>query len=391
MYYVGIDIAKRSHQAAIIDESGHSVCQSFSFSNTQEGCESVLAALERHDISKEDVMLGMESTGHYWLSVYCFFMERGFTPYAFNPIQSDSFRNMFIRQTKTDKVDAFIIAQIMRFGQFSATSLSDEKTMSIRQLSRYRFSLVDNCSDIKRKVIALLDQVFPEYADLFSDIFGVTSREILLNYQSPEDMLSVNPKNLAAVLKKASRGHFGSPKVEQLQKAARNSFGITFAKDAFCLQIKQLIEQLNMMEKQLKEIEKELKRLLKDLAYVITSITGIGDVLGSAIIGEIGDIKRFSSPSKLVAYAGLDSSVKQSGQFVGTQTRISKRGSPYLRRAIWLAATVAAFSDPALSKYYQSLRDRGKHHLTAIGAVARKMCNIIYAVLLSGTPYTPAI
>ncbi len=298
---------------------------------------------------------------------------------------------MYIRQTKTDKVDAFIIAQIMRFGQFSATTLSDEKALCIRQLSRYRFSLVDNCSDIKRKVIALLDQVFPEYASLFSDVFGVTSREILLNYQTPEDMLALKPKSLAAILRRASRGRFGSPKVEQIQAAAKNSFGIKFARDAFCIQIKQLIEQLNMLEKQIQDIEKELKRLLQDSYAVITSITGIGAVLGSAIIGEIGDIKRFPSPNKLVAYAGLDSSVKQSGQFVGTQTRISKRGSPYLRRAIWLAANVAAFKDPALSKYYQSLRDRGKHHLTAIGAVARKMCNIIFAVLHSNTPYTPAI
>jgi len=391
MFYVGIDIAKRSHQAAIIDGEGHLISQGFSFSNSQEGCDKVIAELERHSIPKNDVMIGMESTGHYWLSVYCYLMEQGYTLYCFNAIQSDSFRNMYIRQTKTDKTDAFIIAQIMRFGQFSSTSLADEKTLSIRQLSRYRFSLVDNCSDIKRKVIALLDQVFPEYASLFSDVFGVTSREILLNYQTPEDMISVNPKKLAAILKKASRGRFGSPKVEQLQSAAKNSFGITFAKDAFCIQIKQLIEQLNMLDKQIKEIEKELKRLLKDSAVIITSITGIGDVLGAAIIGEIGGISRFSNPNKLVAYAGLDSSVKQSGQFIGTQTKISKRGSPYLRRAIWLAATVAAFNDPALSKYYQSLRDRGKHHLTAIGAVARKMCNIIFAVLGSGIPYTPAV
>ncbi|WP_422487410.1 transposase, partial [Gudongella sp. DL1XJH-153] len=154
---------------------------------------------------------------------------------------------------------------------------------------------------------------------------------------------------------------------------AKNTFGISLARNAFAFQIKQIIAQIKFIEDQLDELEIEITTLLHQTNNVITSIIGIGDILGAIIIGEIGDISRFESASQLVAYAGLDSSVKQSGDFVGTKTKISKRGSPYLRRAIWLAATVAAFKDPALSVYYQSLRLRGKHHLTAIGAVARKM------------------
>ena len=151
-------------------------------------------------------------------------------------------------------------------------------------------------------------------------------------------------------------------------------------------QIKQLIQQIIFTEKQLSELEEQIANLLHETNQYITTITGIGDVLGAIIVSEIGDINRFERPNQLVAFAGLDVTVKQSGEFSGTKNRISKRGSPYLRRAIWLAAQRAAFCDSILSEYYQSLKARGKHHLTAVGAVARKLCNIIFVILKENRP-----
>lgn len=391
MFYVDIDIAKKNHEASIIDSNGKLLDKSISFSNSESGCNKLQTLLERFEANSSNAIIGMEATGHYWLSLYSHLLDLGFTVYVINPIQSDAFRKMYIRQTKNDSKDSFVIAQIMRFGEFSTTSLADEDIMALRQLSRYRFSLVDECSDWKRKCIALLDQVFPEYSKLFSDIFGVASKELLSKYPTPEDMMSIDANTLSELLSEASRGRFGISKASEIQKSASNTFGISFARDAFAFQIKQIISQINFIEKQLQELEIEISTLLHKTNQVITTIIGIGDVLGAVIIGEIGDISRFESASQLVAYAGLDASVKQSGDFVGTQTKISKRSSPYLRRAIWLAATVAAFKDPALSLYYQSLKERGKHHLTAIGAVARNMCNIIFAVLTNNKPYIPNI
>jgi transposase len=204
-------------------------------------------------------------------------------------------------------------------------------------------------------------------------------------------MPAVSTKKLTSLLEKSRRGRFKTEKANEIKDSAKNSFGVKFAKDAFAFQIKQMIPQIIFIEGQLAELEKEFSKLLKETNQVITTIIGIGEILGGIIIGEIGDISRFDSAPKLVAFAGLDVTVNQSGQFLGTQNKISKRGSPYLRRAIWTAATRAAFDDPALSVYYQSLRTRGKHHLTAIGAVARKMCNIIFAVLRDNKPYEPAI
>lgn len=389
MFYVGIDIAKNNHEGAIIDQAGKLLCESISFSNAKSGCDKLISMLERFSASSDNTVIGMEATGHYWLPLYSYLHELGYNLKVINPIQSEAFRKMYIRQTKTDSKDAFVIAQIMRFGEYSETSLSSDNMIALRQLTRYRFSLVDSCSDLKRKTIALLDQVFPEYSTLFSNTFGVTSSELLLKYSTPEDMLAVSSKKLTALINKASRGRFGQEKASEIRESAKNSFGVKFAKDAFSFQIKLIISQIIFIESQLDELETEISRLLSESNQIITSINGIGDTLGAVIVSEIGDISRFDCASKLVAFAGLDVKVNQSGQFVGTQNRISKRGSPYLRRAIWTAASRAAFCDPVLSEYYKSLRARGKHHLTAIGAVSRKMCNIIFAVLRDNKPYEP--
>lgn len=391
MFFIGIDIAKNTHEASIIDSSGKLVSESISFSNSIKGFDKLKNYISSFDIDCDNSIIGMEATGHYWLSLYSALIDSDFKVVVINPIQSDAFRKMYIRQTKNDSVDSFIIAQIMRFGEFSESSFSDEDTFALRNLSRYRFSLVDECSDWKRKLICILDQVFPEYSKLFSDIYGVTSRNLLSKFPLPEDMLSVSTSYLAQMLSKCSKGRFGMDKAIEIKEAASKSFGIKFALKSFSFQIKQIINQISFLEEQIKEIEVELSSLISEMCPVITTITGIGDVLGAAIFSEIGDISRFEKPSQLVAYAGLDVSVKQSGEFVGSHTKISKRGSPYLRRAIWLAATVAAFKDPALSKYYQGLRNRGKAHGTAIGAVSRKLTNIIFAVLRDNKAYIPNI
>ena len=391
MFYIGVDIAKNNHEASIIDSNGKLVSESFSFSNSIRGLEKFQKFISSFSIDSNNCIIGMEATGHYWLSLYSFLIDLEFSCIVINPIQSDAFRKMYIRQTKNDSVDSFVIAQILRFGEFSVSHFSDEDTFALRNLSRFRFALVDEASDWKRKLVAILDQVFPEYSSLFSNIYGVASKELLSKYPLPEDMISIPADELAKMLSKCSRGRFGIDKAKEIQEKASNSFGVKFALKSFSFQIKQIIAQISFLEDQILEIEEEISSMINSLCPVITSITGIGDVLGAAIFSEIGDISRFERANQLVAYAGLDVAVKQSGNFNATDTKISKRGSPYLRRAIWLAASVAAFKDPALSVYYQKLRQRGKAHGTAIGAVARKLTNIIFAVLRDNKAYIPNI
>ncbi len=330
MFYCGIDIAKRNHEASVIDADGKPLLDSITIANTQEGCEKLFSLFECLSIDKDAVIIGMEATGHYWLSVYEHLTEQGYDVRVINPIQSDAFRKMYIRQTKNDSKDSFIIAQVMRFGQYSETTLSDENTVAMRQLTRFRMALVDNCGDCKRRIIAMLDQVFPEYADLFSDTFGTTSKELLLNYPTLDDMLAVSTRKLTSFLNKASHGRFGEEKAKEIRTAAAGSFGVGFAKNAFAFQIKQLVEQLIFLETQIQELDEQISHLLKQVNQVVTTIPGIGDTLGAIIVSEIGDINRFDAPNKLVAFAGLDVKVTQFGEFEGTQTRLALSSAGYL-------------------------------------------------------------
>lgn len=389
MLFVGIDIAKRNHEASVIAQDGRVVRKAMRFANSQAGYNKFMDMVRS---LSEPVVFGMEATGHYWLTLYTHLRNDGFTVHVINPIQSDALRGMYIRKTKTDSVDSVIIADVIRFGRYCETSVEPGDLQAMRELCRQRFYIIDMASDLKRKVIALLDQVFPEYEKLFSDSFGVSSMELLSQYTTPEEMLSVSSQQLAEVLEKASRGRLGAEKAVEIQDAARNSFGIVMASSSFSLIIRQYIEQIRSLESSVDIFDAEIARLLSGFDTQLTTITGIGPTLAAVILSEIGgDIRRFSSPAKLAAYAGVDPTIKQSGDFSGTRMKMSKRGSPYLRRAIWLASTVAAFKDPAIHALYERKRAEGKDHMTVIGHVCRKMISIIFAVLRDNTPYVPAV
>ncbi len=389
MLFVGIDIAKRNHEASVIAQDGRVVRKAMRFANSQAGYNKFMDMVRG---LSEPVVFGMEATGHYWLTLYTHLRNDGYTVHVINPIQSDALRGMYIRKTKTDSIDGVIIADVIRFDRYCETSVEPGDLQAMRELCRQRFYIIDMASDLKRKVIALLDQVFPEYEKLFSDTFGVSSMELLSQYTTPEEMLSVSSQQLAEVLEKASRGRLGAEKAVEIQDAAKNSFGIVMASGSFSLIIRQYIEQIRSLESSVDIFDTEIARLLSGFDTQLTTITGIGPTLAAVILSEIGgDIRRFSSSAKLAAYAGVDPTVKQSGDFSGTRMKMSKRGSPYLRRAIWLASTVAAFKDPAIHALYERKRAEGKDHMTVIGHICRKMISIIFAVLRDNTPYVPAV
>ncbi len=391
MFFIGIDVGKRAHEVALIDEKGSAIGKTIRITNTKQGSEQLLKFLEKHELTPDNTMIGMEATGHYWLSIYSFLNKLDFPATAFNPIQSDVLRDFYIRKTKTDTVDAVLIAQVIRLDMPDRTVLPTEDIFRLKQLERFRYSLVDNASDLKRKILACLDQVFPEYDKIFSDVFGCSSTKILLHSPLPEDILQLDTQLLIETINLASEKRLGlarsEKKATQLKALAENSFGISIAQDVFKLEIQIMLEQMQLLESQVKLIEIEIHELISRQENYLTTITGIGDITAAVIMGEVGTIERFERPNQLLAFAGLDASVHQSGDFTGTKNKLSKRGSPYLRRAIWQADFIAAFKDPTLSLYYQKLRNRGKSHGTAVGAVARKLVNIIFAVWTQHKPY----
>ena len=289
----------------------------------------------------------MEATGHYWLSIYSFLVEKNLSVHVINPIQTDGWRNgIEIRKRKTDIIDSILIADLLRYGDFLETSLSNEDYLSLRNLTRFRSYLISSVSDLKRKTIAVLDQVFLEYASSFSNIFGKSSKEILISISTPQDFENITADKLEKILENITMKKFAKRKIDELSSKATNSFGVKFYLDSFSLQIKLLIEQISFIESQVITVEQEISILMEKINSPITSILGIGPITGAVILGEIGDISRFSNPSKLVAYAGLDAAISQSGEFESTSNRMSKRDSPYLRKDLFQSALRAEFCDP---------------------------------------------
>jgi transposase len=391
MNYLGIDIGKNNHVASMIGEDGKPVFRAFSFSNTMEGANSLFAKLESCSVRKEELEIGLEATGHYWLAVYSYLHDRGCKIHVINPIQTDGWRRgVEIRKRKTDGIDEMLLAEFERYGDFIAARLPEEAVLSLKNLTRFRSYLVDSIGDLKRKVICVLDQIFPEYQSVFADVFGKTSKEILLQFGSPAELEEVSAETLAELLAGLSRRKLGLEKAEKLSRAASSSFGITFCRDSFTFQLRMLIEQIKYIESQVKDTEAEICAIMDKLNSPITTVPGVGKRLGAVILGEIGDIGRFDHASKLVAFAGIDSTVNQSGEFEASNNHVSKRGSPYLRRALYQAALVAAVGknpDPVLSAFYRKKLSEGKHHGTCVIAVARKLCYIIYSVLKENRPF----
>lgn len=389
MFYLGIDIGKNTHVASMIGEDGKPVFRAFSFSNTTDGGEALLARLS--SIAPVELEIGLEATGHYWLAVYSYLRDRGYKLHVINPIQTDGWRKgVEIRRRKTDVIDSVLIAELVRYGDFIETRLPEEEVLSLKNLTRFRSYLVDSTGDLKRKVICVLDQVFPEYQSVFSNVFGKTSKEILLQFASPAELEEMSADTLSELLAALSHKRLGRDSAERLSAAASRSFGVTFCRDSFTFQLRMLIEQIKYIESQVKDTEAEINALMKRLNSPVITIPGVGKTTGAVILGEIGSIDRFDSPAKLVAFAGIDATVRQSGEFEGTSNHMSKRGSPYLRRALYQAALVAATGrnpDPVLRAFYLKKMAEGKHHSTCIGAVSRKLCYIIYSVLKENRPF----
>ena len=388
MYIVGIDIGKNHHEASIVSPEGKQIGRSLRFATTHKGADSLMSFIFKN-IGNSPCVFGMEATGHYWYPIYSFLKAKGYTIYVINPIQSDSLRKMYIRQTKNDSIDSFLIAEVIRFGQFGTTSMADENILAMRQLCRYRDSVISSRTEIKLRIGTIMEQIFPEYEKQFSSLWVSTSIGILEKYLTPENIENTPIDELFEIIKDKSHNRLTRAKAISIKEAAADTFGIKIAQDAFSFQLKQLIDRMNFLDKQIEALDCQILEYYEKFDCYLHTIPGIGMIGAATILAEIGDISRFKNSSSLIAFAGIDPTVRQSGEFNSTHNHMSKRGSPYLRHAIFLAATTCSFHNSPLNAYYKKKRDQGKHHLTATGAVARNLTTIIYAVLRDSKPYEP--
>ena len=379
MIYVGIDIAKLNHFAAAISSDGEILIEPFKFTNDYDGFYLLLSKLAPLD--QNSIIIGLESTAHYGDNLVRFLISKDFKVCVLNPIQTSSMRKNNVRKTKTDKVDTFVIAKtLMMQDSLRFMTLDDLDYIELKELGRFRQKLVKQRTRLKIQLTSYVDQVFPELQYFFkSGLHQNSVYALLKEAPTPTAIASMHMTHLAHLLEVASHGHFGKEKARELRVLAQKSVGVNDS--SLSIQITHTIEQIELLDSQLFHTELEMANLVTCLHSVIMTIPGIGVVNGGMILGEIGDIHRFSNPKKLLAFAGLDPIVYQSGNFQAHRTRMFKRGSKVLRYALMNAAHNVVKNNATFKAYYDAKRAEGRTHYNALGHCAGKLVRVIWKML----------
>lgn len=378
MIYVGIDIAKLNHFASALSSDGEILLEPFKFTNDNDGFYKLLSVLSSFE--KDSLIIGLESTAHYGSNLVEFLVSKHYKVCVINPIQTSTMRKNNIRKTKTDKVDTSVIAKTLMMQSHRFYTLEDIDFMHLKNLGRFRQKLVKQRTRLKIQLTSYVDQVFPELQYFFkSGIHHHAVYSLLKEAPSPESIASMHMTHLVHLLNVSSHGHFKKDKALELRVLAQKSVGSNDG--SLSIQITSSIEQIELLDRQLDQVESQMKDIMLSLDSVIMSIPGIGYVNGGMILGEIGDITRFSDSSKLLAFAGLDPSVYQSGNFNASHTRMSKRGSRVLRYALVNAAHNVVKNNKTFKTYYETKKSEGRSHYNALGHCAGKLVRIIYKML----------
>ena len=387
--YVGIDVASTKHNCCIMDDHER-VIEEFAFTNDQAGFSELAMRLNFPIIPQGTKRhIGLEATGVYGENLTEFLRRNGYEVTTFNPLSvKKQLTATTLRKTKTDKSDAKFLAVMLARGNYKPDAPTLYHTSELKSLSRRRFLLVKKRSAAKNVANALITKLFPEYLSqkFFSDMFGVSSMAVLMKYPSAKDIASCRPSSLGKLLESTSRGRFGIDKAKELIALAKSSVAVYSRADTVILSM--TLEEIQFFTMQIKRLEQEIHQHFQEHPSPVLTIPGIGEVIGAMIISEIGNIERFSNPNKLLAFAGLDPSVYQSGKFTPSSGSMVKRGSPYLRWALlWASRTVPHYST-TFRAYMDKKTNEGKHFNVATSHVAKKLVRIIFSLQKNGSVFS---
>ena len=388
MIFVGVDVGKRSHAVCFMDASGQQIARPLRVPHTGAGLRQVQARL--HGLTGPTHVI-MEASGAHWMGLARRMRAEGLAVQVVNPLQTAGLRKVGIRKTKSDAKDALVVADLARIGRARPSHVPNDQLLELRELERFRWQLADQLGDAKRRVLSVLDKVFPEFAEQIGDPFGATGRELLSRCASAVEFAAVDLGELETWIRTASRHQLGRQRAEAIQAAAHDSLGLDCLGTAARLELNALLAQISLLEQQIATADAELDVRVTALATHLLSVPGVRGLLAATILAELGDVRRFDRVEQVVAFAGLDASVFDSGEFHGTRQHISKRGSPHLRRALYLAAFNATKTDPELAAYFKRKRAEGKPFRVALVALSRKLLTRVYVVLRDARPYQPPL
>ena len=387
MIYVGIDVAKDKHDCCILGSDGEKLLPVFTIPNNRAGFDELFEKIFSLSKDHSEIKVGLEATGHYSRNLLGSLIEKGLPTYVINPLHTNLYRKgLSLRKTKTDKVDACSIAMMLLTDKtLKSYSIPSYHNEELKSLTRYRFDRVRERSKLKTSISRLVNILFPELEKLVSSLHSSSVYALLSELPGASHIADCHLTHLTHLLETASRGRLGRDKAISIRDAARNSIGLESV--AMSLELKHTIRLINELSDEIKEIERAIKKATLSLNSQILSIPGISYRIGAMIIAEIGDFSRFDNPDQILAFAGLSPSTYQSGQLTSNHSHMEKRGSKYLRYALFNAAKLVCFWDPSFAAYLAKKRNEGKHYNVAISHATKKLIRVIFAMLRSGEAY----
>lgn len=390
MYYIGIDVAKDKHDCCIVDGVGSIVVRPFRIKNSLEGFTALVQRIDDLVSDRSEVEIGLEDTGHYSGNLVNY-LSNLFTVKTINPVFIAKYKKaVTLRKTKTDKIDAVQIAMMLRIGNnFRLVISIPYNHEELRSLSRYRDSLVKKRSIEKNSIKRLINILLPEWEQYFRDVHRPTSYAVLFTYPGRKYLSTCRTPALAQILRSASKGYYGEDLAARLREAANKSIGKI--SDAKSYELKQTIKRIRSLSDEIEEVEEKIKEILSASNPPICTIPGIGATYAATILGEIGDFARFSNPDKILAFAGMSPTTYSSGKYVSGHSRMDKRGSKHLRKALYLATKSACLFVPELSEYLQKKRKEGKHFYVAVSHTTKKLIRMMYTLETEHRSYEPKV
>ena len=392
MVCVGIDVAKDKHDCFIVSSEGEVLAEVFTIPNSREGFETLLQRIHSCTSTSDKIKVGLEATGHYSYNILGFLLDNGLATFVINPLHTNLYRkSLSLRQTKTDRVDARIIAAMLMsdvdLKSYTDTAYHNEE---LKSLTRYRFDKVQERAKLKQSVARLVNILFPELEKLVHSLHLASVYALLSEFPGAKQIAETHLTRLKAILNETSKGRYDRDKAVEIRVAAKQSIGSVMP--AKSLELRHTIALIRELDSEIEEIETEIQAVMETIQSPITTIPGIGLRMGAMILAEIGDFSRFDSPDKILAYAGLSPSTYQSGQLSmnGAYSHMEKRGSRYLRYALFNATKYVCLWEPSFAAYLAKKRAEGKHYNVAISHATKKLVRLIFAMEKSGRAFQSA-
>ena len=388
MISVGIDVSKDKHDCFIVNSEGEVLADVFTIHNTMDGFNFLLQRIRECTMPQDKIKVGLEATGHYSYNLIGFLLDNGLATYVLNPLRTNLYRkSLSLRKTKTDRVDARTIAHML----LSDASLKPYTDIAyhneeLKSLTRYRFDKVKERAKLKSSIARLVCILFPELEKLVPSLHIASVYALLEEFPGAKQIAAAHLTRLKVLLETASKGRYKRDMALEIRDSARNSIGARIP--AKSLELQHTIRLIRELDAEIAEIEERIQSIMNDLHSPITTIPGMGVRMAAMILAEVGDFTRFVSPDKLLAYAGMSPSTYQSGQLKNCYPHMEKRGSRYLRYALYNATKCVCHWNPNFAAYLAKKRAEGKHYNVALSHATKKLVRLIFAMEKSKQPYS---